>query len=156
MKWQILAIGQKMPDWVNEAVENYRKRMPPNAMLTLTEIRAEKRTGGKTVEQIKALERDRILSALPAQSILWVLDEHGEHLTTLALTEKLRTAEQNAHSLCFIIGGADGLHDDIKMKAGQLIALSKLTLPHGLARVLLTEQLYRAMSILQHHPYHRE
>ena len=156
MKWQILAVGQKMPDWVNEAVENYRKRMPPNAMLTLTEIRAEKRTGGKTVEQIKALERDRILSALPAQSILWVLDEHGEQLTTLALTEKLRTAEQNAHSLCFIIGGADGLHDDIKMKAGQLIALSKLTLPHGLARVLLTEQLYRAMSILQHHPYHRE
>ena len=156
MKWQILAVGQKMPDWVNEAVENYRKRMPPNAMLTLTEIRAEKRTGGKTVEQIKALERDRILSGLPAQSILWVLDEHGEQLTTLALTEKLRTAEQNAHSLCFIIGGADGLHDDIKMKAGQLIALSKLTLPHGLARVLLTEQLYRAMSILQHHPYHRE
>lgn len=156
MKWQILAVGQKMPDWVNEAVENYRKRMPPNAPLTLTEIRAEKRTGGKTVEQIKALERDRILSALPAQSILWVLDEHGEQLTTLALTEKLRTAEQNAHSLCFIIGGADGLHDDIKMKAGQLIALSKLTLPHGLARVLLTEQLYRAMSILQHHPYHRE
>ncbi len=156
MKWQILAVGQKMPDWVNEAVENYRKRMPPNAALTLTEIRAEKRTGGKTVEQIKALERDRILSALPAQSILWVLDEHGEQLTTLALTEKLRTAEQNAHSLCFIIGGADGLHDDIKMKAGQLIALSKLTLPHGLARVLLTEQLYRAMSILQHHPYHRE
>jgi 23S rRNA (pseudouridine1915-N3)-methyltransferase len=156
MKWQILAVGQKMPDWVNEAVENYRKRMPPNAPLTLTEIRAEKRTGGKTVEQIKALERDRILSGLPAQSILWVLDEHGEQLTTLALTEKLRTAEQNAHSLCFIIGGADGLHDDIKMKAGQLIALSKLTLPHGLARVLLTEQLYRAMSILQHHPYHRE
>ena len=156
MKWQILAIGQKMPDWVNEAVENYRKRMPPNAMLTLTEIRAEKRTGGKTVEQIKALERDRILSALPAQSILWVLDEHGEQLTTLALTEKLRTAEQNAHSLCFIIGGADGLHNDVKMKASQLIALSKLTLPHGLARVLLTEQLYRAMSILQHHPYHRE
>ncbi len=156
MKWQILAVGQKMPDWVNEAVENYRKRMPPNAALTLTEIRAEKRTGGKTVEQIKALERDRILSGLPAQSILWVLDEHGEQLTTLALTEKLRTAEQNAHSLCFIIGGADGLHDDIKMKAGQLIALSKLTLPHGLARVLLTEQLYRAMSILQHHPYHRE
>ncbi len=156
MKWQILAIGQKMPDWVNEAVENYRKRMPPNAALTLTEIRAEKRTGGKTVEQIKALERDRILSALPAQSILWVLDEHGEQLTTLALTEKLRTAEQNAHSLCFIIGGADGLHNDVKMKASQLIALSKLTLPHGLARVLLTEQLYRAMSILQHHPYHRE
>ncbi len=156
MKWQILTVGQKMPDWVNEAVENYRKRMPPNAPLTLTEIRAEKRTGGKTVEQIKALERDRILSGLPAQSILWVLDEHGEQLTTLALTEKLRTAEQNAHSLCFIIGGADGLHDDIKMKAGQLIALSKLTLPHGLARVLLTEQLYRAMSILQHHPYHRE
>lgn len=156
MKWQILAVGQKMPDWVNEAVENYRKRMPPNAPLTLTEIRAEKRTGGKTVEQIKALERDRILSGLSAQSILWVLDEHGEQLTTLALTEKLRTAEQNAHSLCFIIGGADGLHDDIKIKAGQLIALSKLTLPHGLARVLLTEQLYRAMSILQHHPYHRE
>ncbi len=156
MKWQILAVGQKMPDWVNEAVENYRKRMPPNAALTLTEIRAEKRTGGKTVEQIKALERDRILSALPAQSILWVLDEHGEQLTTLALTEKLRTAEQNAHSLCFIIGGADGLHNDVKMKASQLIALSKLTLPHGLARVLLTEQLYRAMSILQHHPYHRE
>ena len=156
MKWQILAVGQKMPDWVNEAVENYRKRMPPNAPLTLTEIRAEKRTGGKTVEQIKALERDRILSGLPAQSMLCVLDEHGQQLTTLALTEKLRTAEQNAHSLCFVIGGADGLHDDIKMKAGQLIALSKLTLPHGLARVLLTEQLYRAMSILQHHPYHRE
>lgn len=145
-----------MPDWVNEAVETYRKRMPPTAPLHLTELRAEKRSSGKSVDQIKALERDRILSSQPAQSILWALDEHGEQLTTLALTDKLRAAERNADAICFVIGGADGLHDDIKANARQLIGLSRLTLPHGLARVLLIEQLYRAMSIMQNHPYHRE
>lgn len=145
-----------MPDWVNDAVETYRKRMPPTAPLHLTEIRAEKRSSGKPVDQIKALERDRILASQPAHSVLWALDEHGEQLGTLALTEKLRAAEHNADTICFVIGGADGLHDDIKTHARQLIGLSRLTLPHGLARVLLVEQLYRAMSILHNHPYHRE
>ncbi len=156
MKIHLLAVGQKMPNWITSGFQEYCKRMPREAGLNLIEIKAEKRASGKSVEHIKAAERDRILTGIPPHCALWVLDEHGEQLSTLALADHLRLALGEGQDICCVIGGADGLHDEIKTRARRLFALSHLTLPHALARVLLAEQLYRAMSVIHNHPYHRE
>ena len=156
MKLHIIAIGQKMPDWINAGFVEYAKRMPRETQTLLTELKPEKRASGKTTAQIKAAERDRILTSIPPNSTVWALDEHGEQLTTLSLASHLRDCLGSGRDISFIIGGADGLHDDIKQHGEKLFSLSRLTLPHGLARVLLVEQLYRAWSVTRNHPYHRE
>lgn len=156
MKLYIVAIGQKMPDWIKAGFIEYTKRMPKETHTELIELKPEKRASGKSVDQIKASERDRILASIPHNSAVWALDEQGEQLTTLALAGHLRDSLGSGRDICFIIGGADGLHDDIKQRGDKLFSLSRLTLPHGLARVLLAEQLYRAWSVTRNHPYHRE
>jgi 23S rRNA (pseudouridine1915-N3)-methyltransferase len=156
MKLNIIAVGQKMPAWITAGFDEYAKRMPREAMINLIELKPEKRATGKTAEQIKTAERDRIIAALPKDSTIWALDEHGEQLTTVALAQHFNDWQSAGRDTCFIIGGADGLHEDVKQRGNKLFALSKLTLPHGMVRVLLAEQLYRAWSITQNHPYHRE
>ncbi|MHB1678376.1 MAG: 23S rRNA (pseudouridine(1915)-N(3))-methyltransferase RlmH [Sulfuriferula sp.] len=156
MKLHIIAIGQKMPGWINAGFAEYAKRMPKETSLHLLELKPEKRSSGKTAEQIKSLERDRILASIPHDTVVWALDEHGEQFTTLGIADQLRNSMGTGRNICFIIGGADGLHDDIKRRGDKLFSLSRLTLPHGLVRVLLAEQLYRAWSVTQNHPYHRE
>ena len=156
MKLHIIAVGQKMPDWINAGYAEYAKRMPKETSLHLIEIKPEKRSSGKTVEQMKSQERDRILACIPLNSEIWALDERGEQLTTLGVAEHLRKTLGTGRNICFIIGGADGLHDHIKSRGDKIFSLSRLTLPHGLVRVLLVEQLYRAWSVTQNHPYHRE
>lgn len=156
MKLHILAIGQKMPAWIISGYAEYAKRMPKETSLHLIELKPEKRSSGKTVEQIKSLERNRILSSIPDNAEVWALDERGEQLTTLGVAEHLRNSLGTGRDICFIIGGADGLHDDIKSRGDKIFSLSRLTLPHGLVRVLLAEQLYRAWSVTRNHPYHRE
>lgn len=156
MKLHIVAIGQKMPAWIISGYAEYAKRMPKETSLHLIELKTEKRASGKTVEQIKSLERNRILSSIPDNAEVWALDERGEQLTTLGVAEHLRNSLGTGRDICFIIGGADGLHDDIKNRGDKIFSLSRLTLPHGLVRVLLAEQLYRAWSVTRNHPYHRE
>lgn len=156
MKLHILAIGQKMPGWVNAGYAEYAKRMPRSTSLHLLELKPEKRSSGTTTLQIKTQERDRILAAIPSNADVWALDERGEQLTTLGVADHLRNTLGTGRDICFIIGGADGLHDDIKCRGDKLFSLSRLTLPHALVRVLLAEQLYRAWSVTQNHPYHRE
>lgn len=156
MKLHIIAVGQKMPGWINTGCDEYVKRMPREASINLIELKPEKRASGKTDDQIKLAERDRILAAIPRDAKVWALDEHGEQLTTLALASHFREWLGAGHDTCFIIGGADGLHDDVKQRGNKLFALSCLTLPHGMVRILLAEQLYRAWSVTQNHPYHRE
>ncbi|HCA26359.1 MAG TPA: 23S rRNA (pseudouridine(1915)-N(3))-methyltransferase RlmH [Betaproteobacteria bacterium] len=155
MKLAVLAVGNKMPSWVDEGFAEYAKRLPREAQIVLTEIKPEKRGAGKSVAQILEAERDRITAALPPRSDVVALDEHGETLTTAALSRQLDGWRRDGGAPVFVIGGADGLHADIKRGARRVLALSAMTLPHGLARVMLAEQLYRAVSILQHHPYHR-
>ncbi len=145
-----------MPDWIKCGYAEYAKRMPKEFSLHLIELKPEKRSGGKTVEQMKSLERDRILINIPPDSEIWALDERGEQLTTLGVADHLRKTLGTGRNICFIIGSADGLHDDIKSRGDKLFSLSRLTLPHGLVRVILAEQLYRAWSVIQNHPYHRE
>ena len=156
MKLFILAVGNKMPEWITGGFNEYTKRMPREATTTLVEIKPEPRTTGKSVPQIMEAEAQRIESALPKDVTRIVLDERGAHLNTKQMSQKMHDWLGNGRDVAFIIGGADGLHESVRASAHQLLALSALTLPHGMVRVLLAEQLYRAYSLLHNHPYHRE
>jgi 23S rRNA (pseudouridine1915-N3)-methyltransferase len=156
MKLLILAVGNKMPTWITEGFNEYTKRMPREAAISLIEIKPEARNSGKTPAQIMEAEAQRIRAALPAGALCIALDEHGATPTTKQLTQQMQGWMQGGCDVAFIIGGADGLHESVKQKAQHLMALSALTLPHGMVRVLLAEQLYRAHSLMHNHPYHRE
>lgn len=145
-----------MPGWVSEGYANYARRMPPDMLLTLTEIKPGHRVAGEDGSRARQLEAERILAAVPQAAALVALDEHGVQASTHALAGWMRGWMDEATSPVFVIGGADGLHDDVKVRAHKLMGLSKLTLPHALVRVVLAEQLYRAVSILKGHPYHRD
>ncbi|MEY2777177.1 MAG: rRNA ((1915)-N(3))-methyltransferase RlmH [Pseudomonadota bacterium] len=155
MQLQLLAVGTKQPSWVDEAYKDYAGRLVGEFPLTLKEIKAEPRTLGKTVESMMQAEASRIRQAVLPQSMLVVLDERGRSLTSVGLADQLRRWQQSFSAVSFVIGGPDGLDPDLKAEAGFSLRLSDLTLAHGLARVLLAEQLYRAWSILAGHPYHR-
>jgi len=156
MKLLILAVGHKMPSWISEGFNEYSKRMPREAKIELVEIKPEPRTTGKSVPQIMEAEAQRIQAALPKDVLRIVLDERGAHWTTKQLTRHLQDWLSGGRDVAFIIGGADGLHESVRSSANQLLALSAMVLPHGMVRVLLAEQLYRAHSLLHNHPYHRE
>ena len=151
-----LAVGTKMPHWVTEAVNEYSKRFGRDIHYTLKEIKPEKRGAGTSSAQGMAAEEKRILEALPPNAHIIALDERGKAPTSVELAQYMQRWQQDGEHVCFVIGGADGMTDALKQKARLMLRLSSLTLPHGMVRVLLTEQLYRAVSILQNHPYHRE
>jgi 23S rRNA (pseudouridine1915-N3)-methyltransferase len=156
LKLRIITVGHKMPDWIAVGFQEYAKRMPPDATLDLIEIRAAKRAAGTSTARVLQLEADRIRASLPSLPLLIALDEHGRQVTTVELSLSLARWMKDGANPCLIIGGADGLDVSIKDSAHMLLGLSRLTLPHALARVLLAEQLYRAVSLLKGHPYHRE
>jgi 23S rRNA (pseudouridine1915-N3)-methyltransferase len=152
----VVSVGRKMPDWINAGFNEYAKRMPREMKIKLLEIKPESRTTGKTATQIMEAEAQRILAALPKNCLCVALDEHGKQPTTKQLATQMQDWMRSGNNVAFIIGGADGLHDSVKQSAQYLLALSTLTLPHAMVRVLLAEQLYRAHSLLHNHPYHRE
>ena len=152
----VLAVGTKMPRWVDEAVGEYAKRFGRDIRYVLKEIKPEKRGAGVNAAQGMAAEEKRILEALPDDVFLIALDERGTSPTSQQLAQHLEQWQRDGRHVCFLIGGADGMTDALKRRANLLMRLSSLTLPHGMVRVLLTEQLYRAASILSGHPYHRE
>jgi len=156
VKLFILAVGNKMPSWITEGFNEYTKRMPREAKIELVEIKPEARNSGKSAQQIMEAEAQRIKAALPAGALCIALDEHGATPTTRQLSQQMQDWMRQGRDVAFVIGGADGLHESVKHLAQQLMALSALTLPHGMVRVLLAEQLYRAHSLLHNHPYHRE
>jgi 23S rRNA (pseudouridine1915-N3)-methyltransferase len=145
-----------MPDWISAGFNEYAKRMPREAKIELLEIKPEPRSSGKSTAQIMAAEAQRIEAALPANCLRIALDERGAQWTTRQFADRMQSWMGAGHDVAFIIGGADGLLPALKDGAQQLLALSALTLPHAMVRVLLAEQLYRAHSLLHNHPYHRE
>jgi len=155
MKLAILAVGHKPPAWVAEGCAEYIKRMPRELPLAVVEVKPESR-GSKNREQLLAAEKLRLLAALPTYQRVIILDERGDDLTTLQLAQRLQGWMRAGGATAFVIGGADGLDEDLKQRADESIRLSSLTLPHALARLLLCEQLYRACSVVRQHPYHRE
>ena len=155
MKLHILAVGHKMPEWIASGFDEYAKRMPPELRIELREIKPEPRTGGRTAQSVMAAERQRIDAALPKGARIVALDERGQDWTTMQLAAALPGWQQEGRDVAFVIGGADGLAPEVKQRAELMLRVSSLTLPHGMVRVLLAEQLYRAWSITQNHPYHR-
>lgn len=155
MRLFILAVGHKMPGWIETAFAEYAKRMPPELRIELKEIKPEQRSNSRTAETVMAAEAQRIDAALPRGCRLVCLDERGQDLTTMRLAQSLTGWQQDGRDVAFVIGGADGLDPALKSRADTLIRLSSLTMPHGMVRVLLAEQLYRAWSINANHPYHR-
>lgn len=155
MKLHIIAVGHRMPGWVAQGFDEYAKRMPPELRIELREVKPEQRASGRTAGSAMAAERARIEAVLPKGGYIVALDEHGRDWTTMQLAQQLPHWQQDSHDIAFLIGGADGLDPAIKARADLLLRLSSLTLPHAMVRVLLAEQLYRAWSITQNHPYHR-
>lgn len=155
MQLIIAAVGHKMPAWITAGFDEYAKRMPAECRLVLKEIKPVDRSSSKTAETVMALERSRIEAVFPKGGRVIALDEHGKDLTTIQLSQHLTQWQQQGGDVTFVIGGADGLDASLKKSADMLIRVSSLTLPHGMVRVLLAEQLYRAWSITQNHPYHR-
>lgn len=152
----ILAVGHKMPAWIQDGFDEYARRMPPEIRVELVELKPEERGAARDAARAKAAEGERILGALPKGATLLALDERGKAITTQGLSVMLSQWMRDAAQPAFAIGGADGHSDALRERADKLISLSALTLPHGLVRVVLAEQLYRAWSILARHPYHRE
>lgn len=156
MRIYLLAVGQRMPDWVAQGFAEYQKRLPRECSLQLKEIAPGRR--GKNYSPQKAMEEeaDRILAAIPDNCRVWALDEHGKSFSTRQLSQQLDDWLQDGRDLALLVGGPEGLAPRVKQQVEQLWSLSALTLPHPMVRVLLAEQLYRAWTILQNHPYHRE
>lgn len=155
MKLRVVAVGQKVPDWAQSAWDGYAKRFPPDWRVALTTVKTEPRAS-KPLPALLAAERQRIEAALPKGCRVVALDERGTALSTQALAARMQAWQLQADEVALVIGGPDGLEPQWRDAAHERIRLSDLTLPHAMVRVLLIEQLYRAWSILAHHPYHRE
>lgn len=155
MKLIIIAVGNKMPSCVTEAFTDYQKRFPPEMKLVLEEIAPVKRNGKNSDEKAKELEAKMILEALPKKAYIVALDERGKQFTSLELGDKVGVWQNLGMDVVLIIGGPNGLTDELRNKANELWSLSKLTLPHPLVRVFLAETIYRGWSIYANLPYHR-
>lgn len=155
MQLVIAAVGHKMPVWIEAGFGEYAKRMPPECRIQLKEIKPVERSGSRTADTVMAQERAKIEAAIPKGSRIVALDERGKDLTSAQLAQLLVQWQQDGRDVTFVIGGADGLDAGFKASADMLLRISSLTLPHGMVRVMLAEQLYRAWSITQNHPYHR-
>ncbi len=155
MKIHLLAIGSRMPDWVRAGYTDYAERLPRECPLHLLEIPAGKRGANCDVARILRDEGERLLAAVPQGSHLIALDERGQEWSTAELAERLARWLQEERELSLLVGGPDGLAPSCRTRADSLWSLSRLTLPHPLVRVVVAEQIYRAWSLLHHHPYHR-
>ena len=155
MKLKIISIGHKMPTWVEKACAEYIKRMPRELTVEIIEIKPDKRSDGKNSTAVQATEAKRILK-VANQDYLIACDERGSEKTTVELAAALQSWQTLGRDVSIVVGGADGLDPTLIKQANWRWSLSKLTLPHAFVRVLLTEQLYRAHTVIQNHPYHKD
>lgn len=155
MRIRLLAVGQRMPGWVSEGFTEYTRRLKPRLPVELVEIPATKRGSGD-VARAMAEEGRTILTALRPADHVVALEERGKMRTSIELSRWLGQRMQAGEDLAFLIGGADGFAPEVLARTHERWSLSPLTLPHALVRVLFAEQLYRAVTLLDGHPYHRE
>ncbi len=155
MLLRVVAVGTRMPAWVEQAVAEYSGRLPAEVRLEWREVRAAQR--GRSADEARWLREEaaRIEAALPGSARRVVLDERGRDIDTPGLARRLAAWREEARPVAILVGGPDGLDPALKATADETLRLSSLTLPHPLVRVLLAEQLYRAWSINAGHPYHR-
>ncbi|MEK8047831.1 23S rRNA (pseudouridine(1915)-N(3))-methyltransferase RlmH [Ideonella margarita] len=155
MRLMIAAVGQRQPAWADAAYEDFAKRFPPDMRLELKAVKAEPR-GSRTAEQLMAAEAQRLEAAIPKGARRVLLDERATRMTTADLAKRFEFWLSDGRDVVFFIGGPDGLDPQLKATADESLRLSDLTLPHAFVRVLLAEALYRAWSLRNGHPYHRE
>jgi 23S rRNA (pseudouridine1915-N3)-methyltransferase len=151
-----ITVGQKMPKWVQEGYAEYAKRLPKSCAIKLVELPMAQRGKTGSAEKYKAEEAKKILAAIPKGAQLIVLDEHGQQVTTKSLAEKLEDWLASGQDIALVVGGPDGLEQSLIEQARWKWGLSKLTMPHPMVRILVAEQIYRAYSVINNHPYHRE
>ena len=145
-----------MPKWVDLAFDEYAKRLPRQHSVQLSCIATASRKSGQTRKKIQQLEAEKIKQKIKPGSLVIALDEKGKHWSTVEWANQYREWLQQVTQVNFVIGGPDGLDPDLLRQANQTIALGRMTMPHGLARVVLIEQIYRVWSVVEGHPYHRE
>lgn len=155
MKVKVLAVGPKMPNWVSEAVSEYTKRMPKDISVSFVPLALGARGKSSSIQRAMEQEGDVMLSHIKTGDHVVALDLSGKPWDTPQLAIQLQGWRELGKDLILLIGGPDGLDARCLSRANQRWALSNLTLPHPLVRVLLSEQLYRAWSITQNHPYHK-
>lgn len=155
MRIRIAAVGTRMPDWTQAAVEEYARRMPAECRVELTPVAAAPRLKKPDTARIKRDEAVRLRAQIPDGVLVVALDEGGRAWNTQQLAAGLEDWMADGRDVCMLIGGADGLEAELLAAADLRLSLSPLTLPHALARVLLVEALYRAWSVVAGHPYHR-
>ena len=156
MKIHLIAIGQRMPEWVNTAYHEYAKRLPSDYALMLKALPAEKRSKQSNPKTILQKESEALLVACPTNAHIIALDRLGKAIDTRILASHLQSWHDQSQDIALLIGGPEGISSTCLQKARTVWSLSKLTLPHPLARILIAEQIYRAFSILSNHPYHRD
>jgi 23S rRNA (pseudouridine1915-N3)-methyltransferase len=155
MDLTVAAVGTRMPAWVQEAWTEYARRFPRGLSLQIREIALAKRGNNADVAALQKAEAESLLAAVPKGHLMVALDERGKQWSTEELAGQLENWMREEHGVCFLVGGPDGLHASVRDRARSTWSLGRLTLPHPLVRVLLAEQLYRAWTITQNHPYHR-
>ncbi|MCA3071815.1 MAG: 23S rRNA (pseudouridine(1915)-N(3))-methyltransferase RlmH [Rhodocyclaceae bacterium] len=156
MRFRVIAVGERVPAWIDEGIAEYRGRLPRLYRLEVTPVKASPRTQGKPVAAMMEAEASRLEAAVPEGFVRVALDEHGRSLDTRAFAAAIERWRSEVPGIAFWIGGPDGLAPALAARASMTLALSALTLPHALARLVLVEQIYRCVSLLEHHPYHRE
>lgn len=155
MQINLIAIGQKMPDWVTQGADEFIKRMPPECRINIIEIPAGKRGKSSDITRIIQQEGEKMLAAIPKNNRVLAMDVKGKQWSTEDLADEMRDWMQGGQDISLLIGGPEGLAPACREHAQGFWSLSRMTLPHPLVRVVLVEQLYRAMSIIKNHPYHK-
>ena len=155
MQIYLIAIGQRMDAWVKQAYDEFAKRLPHECRLQLVEVPASKRTKNSDIQRITKEEGERLLAAIPSNTLVYALDSAGKQWSTEKLADQLGEWLADGRDVALLVGGPDGLSEQCKARAEFCLSLSKLTFPHPLVRIIIAEQVYRAWSILKAHPYHR-
>jgi 23S rRNA (pseudouridine1915-N3)-methyltransferase len=156
MRLRVIAVGTRMPRWVDEVCADYVRRLGAKLPMELIEVATASRGARGDGARAIASEGERLLARVRTEDFVVALDEHGQELSTRALAQWLAQRMRDGRDVAFLIGGPDGHAAPVHARADFTWSLSQLTLPHALVRVLLAEQLYRAQCVLSGHPYHRE
>lgn len=155
MRIRLIAVGTRMPAWVEQGVAEYQPRLPREWRFELVEIPVAARGKNADIARLKQAEGEKMLKAVPAGAQVIALDERGESLATVDWAKAVQGWQREGRDVALLIGGPDGMAPECLARAERRWSLSKLTLPHGLVRVMVLEQLYRAWSLAAGHPYHR-
>ena len=155
MRIWLIAVGTRMPDWVQTAYADYAARLPHECRLELVEIAPAQRGKNADIARARQQEGEKILKALPRDAFVVALDEHGQQLSSVDWSRELQGWMQSGRDTALLIGGPDGHAPEVLAHADRKWGLSKLTLPHAIVRVFVAEQLFRAWSLNANHPYHR-